>query len=426
MPSKNVTRARGYPGQSSHSKLPVELTDYIIDLLHCDIRSLKACALTSRTFLPRARYHLFRSFTLQRKGRDPYKLKSFPNVAHYIRRVVVRGNLVSELTNSTLTEQGLVESLHFVGSEDQWKDVQWTLCRSQFPKFPRLKELSLSRVYFRSLGEMITTLQSLRELHTLSLDFEDVRYTNLPPRIDLSVLETIRIPLRSLHMKLNFLNSAPGKVPQVLLDAAGASLRHLSLEVLSSPQRAACEFPCLSAQSFVDMLMMPLLVSILEHLDFSRCTSLESLTIHLPWYISRNPWVTMVSQDECQHLLEGVISQIHSRSLLSINFLISFPMTSHYNNGTCWQTRTDLSCFDTLVRGPTAARKICGSDLSREDLERMKNVSNALSEVTLELSLPSSRLEHQAFEIMKRRILGQLPTLSSRGVLRIVEGKTVS
>ena len=104
-------------------------------------------------------------------------------------------------------------------------------------------------------------------------------------------------------------------------------------------------------------------------------------------------------------------------------------MTSHYNNGTCWQTRIDLSCFDTLVQGPTAARKICGSDLSREDLERMKNVSNALNEVTLELSLPSSKsttLEHQAFEIMKRRILGQLPTLSSRGVLRIVEGKPVS
>ena len=58
----------------------------------------------------------------------------------------------------------------------------------------------------------------------------------------------------------------------------------------------------------------------------------------------------------------------------------------------------------------------------------MREVPNRLSEVTLELSLPSSKLpalDHQAFEQMKKRLLEQLPMLSSRGILHIVEGASI-
>lgn len=95
-------------------------------------------------------------------------------------------------------------------------------------------------------------MRSHPDLTKLSLDFEDIRYSNLPGRVDADALAAIRIPLRSLHMRLNFLNAAPGKVPQVLLVAAGPTLRHLSLEVLASPQRPGCEFQPLFIQSFID------------------------------------------------------------------------------------------------------------------------------------------------------------------------------
>ena len=239
-PKKSTTRRVPVPPRC---KLPVELTDSIIDLLRFDVRALKACALAHRSFLPRARHHLFRTLSVQRNGKDPYKLRAYPNVARSIRRVDVHGNILFELASSSLVELGLVESLHLIGSEDQWKDLQWSVGRSQIPRFPRLKELSLSRVYFRSLGEMYATLRSYSHLERVSLDFEDIRYTLLPPRADLDVLAAIKVPLKDLHMKLNFLNAAPGKVPQALLTSAGGSLRHLTLEVLSSPQRPPCKFP---------------------------------------------------------------------------------------------------------------------------------------------------------------------------------------
>ena len=61
----------------------------------------------------------------------------------------------------------------------------------------------------------------------LSVDFEDIRYTNLPPHVDLGALAAVRLPLRTLHMRLDLTNAAPGRVPQVLLTSSGPSLRHL-------------------------------------------------------------------------------------------------------------------------------------------------------------------------------------------------------
>ncbi|KAK0205905.1 hypothetical protein DFS33DRAFT_1272495 [Desarmillaria ectypa] len=46
--------------QSSSSLLPQELIDYIIDILQSDILALRSCSLACRSFLPRAREHLFR------------------------------------------------------------------------------------------------------------------------------------------------------------------------------------------------------------------------------------------------------------------------------------------------------------------------------------------------------------------------------
>ncbi|TCD65446.1 hypothetical protein EIP91_002659 [Steccherinum ochraceum] len=386
-------------------KLPVELTDYIIDFLHSNIPALKACSLTARAFLPRSRFHLFRTIFIQRNGRDPYKLGSLPNVVRYIREVEIHGNLCSEVIHSALVKHGQVQSLHLVGSQDQWRDVQWTLSHSELPRFPRLQELALSRVYFRSLGDLLANLRSHRELKKLSIDFEDIRSSTIPSRVDLGALMVMQVPLRSLHMRLNFLNAAPGGVPQVLMVSSGATLKHLSLEILACPQRPG--------------------LHILDHLDFSHNVVLESLTIHFPWYISRNPWVECISQEECKQIMHTLLSQLPP-TIRKIHFHISFPLMSHYNNGTCWPNRLDLGFFDVLAESSNTPRTTCQSALSREAQQRIKDVSAQLTEVTLELALQSSRspvLDRQTFAAVRQRVQKQLPLLTARGTLRLVEGE---
>ncbi|KAI8981268.1 hypothetical protein BD414DRAFT_420185 [Trametes punicea] len=45
-------------------EVPLELTDYIIDFLYSDARTLATCALVCRSWTPAARFHLFRSIVL--------------------------------------------------------------------------------------------------------------------------------------------------------------------------------------------------------------------------------------------------------------------------------------------------------------------------------------------------------------------------
>ncbi|OCH88952.1 hypothetical protein OBBRIDRAFT_733502 [Obba rivulosa] len=53
--------------------LPPELTDKILDYLHDDIASLKACSLACRVWLPSCRYHKFSYIHLS----GPKKLERF-------------------------------------------------------------------------------------------------------------------------------------------------------------------------------------------------------------------------------------------------------------------------------------------------------------------------------------------------------------
>jgi hypothetical protein len=48
-------------------KLPAELMDRIIDFLHSDKRTLSACSLVCKSWVPSSRYHLFRDLTIPAK-----------------------------------------------------------------------------------------------------------------------------------------------------------------------------------------------------------------------------------------------------------------------------------------------------------------------------------------------------------------------
>lgn len=63
------------------SVLPPELTDLVIDFLHVDDRSLRACALTCRAWLSRARYHLWNTVSLD------YMSETSPDLAFFLHMV---------------------------------------------------------------------------------------------------------------------------------------------------------------------------------------------------------------------------------------------------------------------------------------------------------------------------------------------------
>ncbi|KZT73705.1 hypothetical protein DAEQUDRAFT_808333 [Daedalea quercina L-15889] len=76
--------------------LPCELRDRVIDLLHSDRQSLKACTLTCRAWLPRARFHLFRTISIDRgHAGDAFArlLQSSPAIAAYMQDIEINGSL---------------------------------------------------------------------------------------------------------------------------------------------------------------------------------------------------------------------------------------------------------------------------------------------------------------------------------------------
>ena len=73
--------------------LPGEDVDVIIDHLHDDVPSLKACALVCHSWLPSSRYHLFYKRTIndRRKAQDtPLFLSVNPALAAYIRHLDIK------------------------------------------------------------------------------------------------------------------------------------------------------------------------------------------------------------------------------------------------------------------------------------------------------------------------------------------------
>lgn len=220
--------------------LPQELIDEIIEYLKDDKPTLKACTLTHRMFLPRSRKYLFRTLFVRRHGPDPYKLRTCPEVSRNFREVIIRGNLCSEVKHcSSFINYDLVDTLRLEGSQTDWKEIDWSLRQSDIPALPALRNLSLSRVYFTHFKDMISTVESFPQLETLSLDFEDYRYSFAKPK-ELNDCE-LRLSVHTLHMRLNLV-TPPGPVPNVVLNSAGDNLRDLSLNVMSTaPTKPACK-----------------------------------------------------------------------------------------------------------------------------------------------------------------------------------------
>ena len=75
-------------------RVPVEVTEHIINFLAWDVKTLRSCALVCRSWNPRSRYHLFYSISVTPYyNRTPYALvnlfQSHPEIPSWVHSVTV-------------------------------------------------------------------------------------------------------------------------------------------------------------------------------------------------------------------------------------------------------------------------------------------------------------------------------------------------
>lgn len=164
--------------------LAQELIDTIIDFLHADETSLKACSLTCKSFLFAARYHIFGDVTLAAHNfsRLVNLLDEAPHISTLVRHLAIHApagvtpgsrrqstdeeiHLAQNLSSVTSRLQG-VQSLH-LGDIDfdllTFESIILTLSTT----LPNVRHLNLCRLKFRSFMHTANFIAAFPLLRTL-------------------------------------------------------------------------------------------------------------------------------------------------------------------------------------------------------------------------------------------------------------------
>ena len=159
------------------SSLPPEILDIIVDHLYDESATLKACCVVSKSWVPRARRHLF--FQVKISSVYPIKLwmEEFPHPlnspAHYYARVLLLWELTSITAAGTYARDWIQSFCHIVELQVSipWQDSQIQLSLvSLHGLFPSLKSLSLlTHHYSVPLSEISGLICSFPLLEDLRL-----------------------------------------------------------------------------------------------------------------------------------------------------------------------------------------------------------------------------------------------------------------
>ena len=254
-----------------HPGIPPELSDRVIDFLHDDWRSLKACSLTCKAWLPASRFHLWNRVVLRcsSDGTDYAEfLKASPVLTSCIVDLTVefptdRNNNTSREAEATWMTETLIpifstlrilRQLMFVGAafEDD------AFLANIYPSLSTAKVVQLSMCHFSKFSrfvELVWSCPSLENLRIDTISFDQVdAYTPIPlsvPRPELKFLMIIYYS--SVHMPVvidwlvsegfcshvDFLVVFQQHIesPAItrLLPAVGSNLRHLSVSYAFLP-----------------------------------------------------------------------------------------------------------------------------------------------------------------------------------------------
>ncbi|PCH33762.1 hypothetical protein WOLCODRAFT_112452 [Wolfiporia cocos MD-104 SS10] len=240
--------------------LPPEISDYILDYLHDDTRSLAACSLTCRDWVPTARYHLFASVTLHSArlcAAFANLVQRSPLIAPYVRELNVSKLSKHAESDSLLVERTLrtiltrLEQTHTL-SVSLLNAQSIAIMQSSLTRNPSVTELHLQFCEFATFGDVIDLLSAFPELESLALrgvswgdaslghhapratSFPKLRKLRLGRDVDTSTLLDF-VLCGSHHRSITELaaccTSEDGAAAVgALIENIGPSLRHLELE----------------------------------------------------------------------------------------------------------------------------------------------------------------------------------------------------
>jgi len=157
-----------------------EITDQIIDYLHGDISSLRACCLTTRAWVASAQTHIFHDVKLTPASSDAFAvlLEAKPHLSRHVKALHIRENL-NVYEKSTFVEALIpviapkltrLETLR-VSNVDFFR-LHPAVQSAFISSFSSIRTLSLSRVIFKNLRDFIALL--LAHPHVENISIADV------------------------------------------------------------------------------------------------------------------------------------------------------------------------------------------------------------------------------------------------------------
>ena len=157
----------------SNPRLPAELLDHTVDLLHDSRDTLKRCCLVSKSWIPRARKHLFAATTFRAKGDLQSWKGMFPNPstspARYTKSLSIKRLLA--VPASDAEEGGWIRTfsrvLHFEIEISRMDDYEYLFLFHGFS--PALKSLKLVAFSALPLSRLFNLILSFPLLEDLSL-----------------------------------------------------------------------------------------------------------------------------------------------------------------------------------------------------------------------------------------------------------------
>ncbi|KAJ7692415.1 hypothetical protein B0H17DRAFT_540449 [Mycena rosella] len=264
---------------------PVELQDLIIDHMHGQKQALGTCGLVSKAWLRSSRHHLFGSATLRNHDLDGFLQLLHSPLASFLHSIA---SLSIDLDDEIESLDKVVNHLpifpalrHLRLSYIYWGEVSDSTIDAMVQLFGNITKLDLHLVAFNAPRHMATFISRFPRLEEMSLypavlqnALEELRTPHVPP-----TLRTVRFrsdasaPMDSFVTWLHTGESPPAiralevgilsvaALPSLgdLLRALGPSLVELDLALMYHVTPA----------------------DITAHLDFTRNTQLQHLTIHL-------------------------------------------------------------------------------------------------------------------------------------------------
>ena len=221
----------------SPPRLPVELTDRMIDFCHDDKKILSNCALTHSSWLPASRFHLFHTISSSAMGRIDRtdQLKSIiknrpiavsqrlPSILPYVKTVWI--TLVSSDSDHLQQAPSLANAIRSLCNSEAFPSPTVHLTLAYFKPgpeilrvaLPQINDFTITRVHFVSINftrndiwGFLSSLPSLQHLEILGFTQSDLAPNDLPSGGTFNgiPLSTLRVFAGSKYLILSFINVA--------------------------------------------------------------------------------------------------------------------------------------------------------------------------------------------------------------------------